>query len=95
VRPNGYPLGVTGILQKGGRAFQEMKHLHTKMQFCHMLMSSIKHTKSIHNPSTMKKFGVHMCEVTSGILVNFENGPMKLLFSNQVMFVLFAFLKIV
>jgi hypothetical protein len=36
-----------------------------------------------------------MCEVRSGILVNFENGPMKLLFGDQVVFVLFAFLKIV
>ncbi len=32
-----------------------------------------------------------MCEVTSGILVNFENGPMKLLLGDQVVFVLLCF----
>jgi len=78
-----------------------MKCPYNKMQFCHMVMGSIKHTKSIHNASTMKKirsrfwFLVHMCEATSGIHVNTDNGPMKFLFGHQVMFVVFVFLKFV
>jgi hypothetical protein len=40
-------------------------------------------------------FLVPVCEATNGIHVNTENGPMKFLFGNQVMFVIFVFLKFV
>jgi hypothetical protein len=36
-----------------------------------------------------------MYEATSGICVDIENGPMKLLFGHRIVFVLFAFLKFV
>jgi hypothetical protein len=41
-------------------------------------------------------FLVDMYEATSGICVDIENGPMKLLFfGHRIVFVLFAFLKFV
>jgi hypothetical protein len=36
-----------------------------------------------------------MYQATSGIYVNIENDPMKLLFGHEIVIVLFAFLKFV